>query len=128
MLADYCLCSATTKARLCMSCIKNIVLYQILVSENMRVLGANQEVNQHASLKDIHDKAESFPIGYTKKTASKNLKVLASNSMDLIETMADVFLDSPPEKHAVLKVLNPSSTYHPCAFEMLPRQCNVNIW
>ncbi|CAL9204829.1 unnamed protein product [Musa hybrid cultivar] len=76
---------------------------QILVSENMRVLGANQEVNQHASLKDIHDKAESFPIGYTKKTASKNLKVLASNSMDLIETMADVFLDSPPEKHAVLK-------------------------
>ncbi|XP_064990213.1 uncharacterized protein LOC135582040 isoform X2 [Musa acuminata AAA Group] len=76
---------------------------QILVSENMRVLGANQEVNQHASLKDIHDKAESFPIGYTKKTASKNLKILASNSMDLIETMADVFLDSPPEKHAVLK-------------------------
>ncbi|RRT36704.1 hypothetical protein BHE74_00057084 [Ensete ventricosum] len=95
---------------------------QTLVNENMRVLGANQDVNRHASLKDIHDKSESFPIGYTKKTASKNIKALASNSMDLIQTMADVFLDSPPEKHAVLKVLNPSSTYHPCAFEMFPRQ------
>ncbi|KAJ8509793.1 hypothetical protein OPV22_000227 [Ensete ventricosum] len=76
---------------------------QTLVNENMRVLGANQDVNRHASLKDIHDKSESFPIGYTKKTASKNIKALASNSMDLIQTMADVFLDSPPEKHAVLK-------------------------
>ncbi|XP_074576063.1 uncharacterized protein LOC141832455 [Curcuma longa] len=80
---------------------------QTLVMENLSVLQANQDVNQHAmvdslALESSH-KSQSFTIEYTKETASKNIEALKSNSMVLIQTLADVFFCAPPEKHAFLK-------------------------
>ncbi|XP_042412351.1 RRP12-like protein [Zingiber officinale] len=80
---------------------------QTLVMENLGVLQAKQDMNQHAMVDSLglksSNKSQSFAIEYTKETASKNIEALTSNSMVLIQTLADVFFGAPPEKHAVLK-------------------------
>ncbi|WOK99110.1 RRP12-like protein [Canna indica] len=79
-----------------------------LVDQNLSILQANQDVNQDALLDtgmftNLHDRSRSFPIDYSKKTVSRNIKALTSNSLDLIQTLSYVFIGSPSEKHAVLK-------------------------
>lgn len=41
---------------------------------------------------------------YSEKSARKNLKVLASHTMELISAFSDIFFDASVEKRAYLKV------------------------
>lgn len=49
---------------------------------------------------------------FSKKTATKNIKALASYSTELLQTLTDLYIDSPPEKRSYLKVLFLSSMNH----------------
>lgn len=52
-----------------------------------------------------HSMMQSSSVVYSKKTATKNIRALASCSMELLEALTDLFLSSPPEKRSYLKVL-----------------------
>lgn len=61
---------------------------------------------------EIHDvNCKGLPYYYSKRFARKNMKVLASSSMDLIWILIDIFSDSSPEKRAYLKVHNSTITF-----------------
>ncbi|KAG1331802.1 RRP12-like protein [Cocos nucifera] len=85
------------------------VALQELVNENRSIVQASQDDNQHEDLttslilENLHVESRFSPFHYSRKTASKNIKALTSSSMDLVETIADVFFDSPPEKRAYLQ-------------------------
>ncbi|XP_008809560.2 RRP12-like protein isoform X1 [Phoenix dactylifera] len=85
------------------------VALQELVNENRSIVQTSQDDNQHGDLstslilENLHVESRFSPFHYSRKTASKNIKALTSSSVDLVETIADVFFDSPPEKRAYLK-------------------------
>nr|CAD1828288.1 unnamed protein product [Ananas comosus var. bracteatus] len=79
-----------------------------LVKGNKHLLSGNQDANLVDILPsfsfEIHDvNCRGLPYYYSKRFARKNMKVLASSSMDLIWILIDIFSDSSPEKRAYLK-------------------------
>ena len=75
------------------------------MSQNKSILRSNEgdcESNT-CSIKD--SMMQSSGVAYSKKTATKNIRALASCSMELLEALTDLFFSSPPEKRLYLKVL-----------------------
>ncbi|KAJ1695675.1 hypothetical protein LUZ63_012373 [Rhynchospora breviuscula] len=79
---------------------------QELLNRNKTLCSGNQEnvlveLMTTLSLKPCHlDFTEKV---HSEKSAGKNLKVLASHSMELISTLSDIFFDSSAEKRSYLK-------------------------
>ncbi|KAK9290022.1 hypothetical protein L1049_008185 [Liquidambar formosana] len=84
---------------------KNIALaLQELVNQNRSVLGSKQdagESNTYAVKESILE-FTNVP-SYSKKTATRNIRTLASCSTELLLALTDLFFDSPPEKRSYLK-------------------------
>jgi hypothetical protein len=79
-----------------------------LINRNKTLCSGNQEENMlgelmtSLSLEPCHfDFTRKI---YSQKSAQKNLKVLASYTMELISAFSDIFFDASVEKHAYLKV------------------------
>ncbi|XXG85440.1 hypothetical protein AAC387_Pa11g0516 [Persea americana] len=75
---------------------------QELVNQNRRIIRGNLYANEIQNL-PISLESVAFPSHYSKKIASRNIKALASSSMDLIQALTGVFFNSPPEKRPHLK-------------------------
>lgn len=75
---------------------------QELVNQNRRIIRGNLYANEIQNL-PISSESVAFPSHYSKKIASRNIKALASSSMDLIQALTGVFFNSPPEKRPHLK-------------------------
>ncbi|KAJ4804831.1 ARM repeat superfamily protein [Rhynchospora pubera] len=79
---------------------------QELINRNKTLCSGNQEnvlveLMTSLSLKPCH--FDFTKKVHSEKSARKNLKVLASHSMELISTLSDIFFDSSAEKRAYLK-------------------------
>ncbi|XP_057506358.1 uncharacterized protein LOC130789581 [Actinidia eriantha] len=89
--------------------LENIAIaLQELVKQNKIVLGLNEgagELAAPAKTSEINDSSREFEskTPYSKKIASKNIKVLATCSMELLQALIDVFFVSPPGKRQFLK-------------------------
>lgn len=63
---------------------------------------------------------------YTKKAATKNIRVLALCSNDLLKALADLFIDSQHEKCSYLKVFHDIFTFFYFPFLVLLR-CRFSL-
>ncbi|KAJ0980485.1 hypothetical protein J5N97_008740 [Dioscorea zingiberensis] len=85
------------------------IALQELVTGSKNILLDNQDNKQdvylpiRTILENAHLDLESLPLDFSRKTASRNIKALGANSIDLIQIMTDIFLDSPPEKRTYIK-------------------------
>jgi hypothetical protein len=55
-------------------------------------------------LKDLGVEPVSRFPHYSRKTANRNVKILASRSMDILRALADIYFESPLEKRKIMKV------------------------
>ncbi|XP_072961421.1 uncharacterized protein [Typha angustifolia] len=82
---------------------------QALVNGNKSLVSGNQDTSMHVGLltnlfAEVNDvESQNLPSYFSKKSARKNMKALASNSMDLIWALIDAYCDSPPDKRSYLK-------------------------
>ncbi|XAR68507.1 hypothetical protein NMG60_11003649 [Bertholletia excelsa] len=81
---------------------------QELVNQNHTVLRSNEHAGEFATLSKIsriNDSAIEFRSKhpYSKKIASRNIKALASCSMELLQALMNVFFEAPPSKREYLK-------------------------
>ncbi|CAN1256267.1 RRP12-like protein [Linum perenne] len=77
---------------------------KVLVSQNRIALGLGcnaVELNSNEN-KDLVSESTSL-APYSVKTANRNIKALASHSSDLLQTLIDMLIASPPEKRLHLK-------------------------
>lgn len=84
---------------------ENIALaLQELVNQNRRVLSSKRNADESNTYgdKDYIIKFRNVP-SYSKKTATKNLKALASYSTELLQALTDLFFVSSSEKRSYLK-------------------------
>ncbi|KAK9154840.1 hypothetical protein Sjap_002320 [Stephania japonica] len=88
---------------------ENIALaLQELVNQNKIIVQSSCNVDSVTHLvtcnvEQLKTAATSVPHHYSTKIATRNVKALSSCSNDLLQALADVFFDSPPEKRIVLK-------------------------
>ncbi|CAI0374942.1 unnamed protein product [Linum tenue] len=80
------------------------VALKALVSQNRSALGSGCNVVEMTSNgnKDLVSDSRNM-ASYSIKVANRNIKALASHSRDLLQTLIDVFIDSPPQKRLHLK-------------------------
>ncbi|XP_026391394.1 RRP12-like protein [Papaver somniferum] len=82
---------------------------QQLVNQNRSIVKSTQgleDSSEQPTTSTINEsiaESRNVPAHYTKKVAKKNIKALASRSVDLLQALTDVFLDSPLEKRKYLK-------------------------
>ncbi|KAJ3688013.1 hypothetical protein LUZ61_017177 [Rhynchospora tenuis] len=79
---------------------------QELINRNKTLCSGNQENVLVELMTRLYLKPCHFDFTkkvHSEKSARKNLKVLASHSMELISTLSDIFFDSSAEKRAYLK-------------------------
>ncbi|XP_058083302.1 uncharacterized protein LOC131231204 isoform X2 [Magnolia sinica] len=82
---------------------------QELVNQNKAIVRANQDAKESPNklsvliMKDAYTESGSVPSHYSKKIASRNIRAIASSSMDLLQALIDAFFNSPSEKRAHLK-------------------------
>jgi len=81
----------------------NIV--QILVNENKAALSPKKSMEDCLGEYDFLSEFNMQPT-YSKKTATKNIKSLASCSNQLLYVLSDLFISSLPEARLSLKVLH----------------------
>ncbi|KAJ7976766.1 RRP12-like protein [Quillaja saponaria] len=80
------------------------IALQVLVGENKSVLSPKKDAGESNSFGAKYPElAFGNMPSYTKKTATKNVKALASCSSLLLQTLADLFISSLPEKRSILK-------------------------
>ncbi|MCL7045012.1 hypothetical protein MKW94_023059 [Papaver nudicaule] len=75
---------------------------QHLVNQNRSIANSTQDAEE-CTIDESTQESRSVPSHYTKKVATKNIKALASYSVDLLQALTDVFFDSPLEKRKYLK-------------------------
>lgn len=78
------------------------------MNQNRSVLGSSVSAGEFAAPPKTSE-IEFGSKSYSKKKASRNIKVLASCSEELLQALVDVFFGSTPEQRAYLKVS--SSTF-----------------
>ncbi|KAL5981810.1 hypothetical protein ACLOJK_015875 [Asimina triloba] len=85
---------------------------QELIKQNKEVIKANQDAKNSPMIpitstslsnKEGKEELRNVPSHYSKKTASKNIRHLASSCTDLLQALTDAFFNSPPENRAKLK-------------------------
>ncbi|KAI3917093.1 hypothetical protein MKX01_003542 [Papaver californicum] len=82
---------------------------QHLVNQNRSIVKSTQGIedsSKHSTTCSTNEstaESRSVPSHYTKKVATRNIKALASCSVDLLQALTDVFFDSPLEKRKYLK-------------------------
>ncbi|KAI3987288.1 hypothetical protein MKX01_003038 [Papaver californicum] len=82
---------------------------QHLVNQNRSIVKSTQSIedsSKHSTTCATNEstaESRSVPSHYTKKVATRNIKALASCSVDLLQALTDVFFDSPLEKRKYLK-------------------------
>ncbi|XP_077241688.1 ARM repeat superfamily protein [Tasmannia lanceolata] len=82
---------------------------QELVNQNKDIVRAIQDANECPNQStavvsnDCNTVPGTVPSHYSNKIASRNIRALASSSMDLLHALADVLFNSPTEKRAYLK-------------------------
>ncbi|XP_010247513.1 PREDICTED: RRP12-like protein [Nelumbo nucifera] len=82
---------------------------QELVNQNRNILKSSKDATKFVKeatdyhVKDSSAESRTIPSHYSKKIARRNIKVISSCSVDLIEALTDVFFISPPEKRTYLK-------------------------
>ncbi|XP_057982084.1 uncharacterized protein LOC131167333 isoform X2 [Malania oleifera] len=74
---------------------------QELVKQNRSMLNSSGESNIDTG-KNYFVELKNVPL-YSKKTATRNVRALASVSKELLQVLTDVLFDSPPEKHSFIK-------------------------
>ncbi|KAJ0098559.1 hypothetical protein Patl1_20494 [Pistacia atlantica] len=89
------------------------VALQVLVNQNRSILNSKNDIGESSiseAQKDtfIYEAKDSILEirripSYTKKTATKNIKALASCSTDLLQALVNLFIDSQQEKCSYLK-------------------------
>ncbi|XP_058205536.1 uncharacterized protein LOC131319347 isoform X1 [Rhododendron vialii] len=83
--------------------LQNIAIaLQELVNQNRSVLGSSVSAGEFAAPPKTSE-IEFGSKSYSKKKASRNIKVLASCSEELLQALVDVFFGSTPEQRAYLK-------------------------
>ncbi|KAJ9184815.1 hypothetical protein P3X46_004503 [Hevea brasiliensis] len=80
------------------------VALQVLVSQNRSaIISRNNARESHSNaVKDTLLEFRSIPT-YSKKTATKNIKALASCSTELLQALVNLFVNSLPEKRLYIK-------------------------
>ncbi|KAH9679249.1 NUC173 domain-containing protein [Citrus sinensis] len=98
------------------------VALQVLVNQNRNALTSRDNLDE-----SIINEAKDTVLGirsvssYTKKAATKNIRVLALCSNDLLKALADLFIDSQHEKCSYLKVFHDIFTFFYFPFLVLLR-------
>ncbi|KAL5810487.1 hypothetical protein ACOSQ3_027197 [Xanthoceras sorbifolium] len=77
------------------------VALQVLVNQNRSVLISKKNLDE-SNMDEVKSSISTVP-SYTKKTATKNIRALASCSTDLLHALTDLYIDSPREKCTYLK-------------------------
>lgn len=70
------------------------LVIQELVNQNKRILNGNIT------------EGDTIPSFYSKKVASKNIKIITGNSVCLLEVLRDIMFDSTLEDRGYLKVFS----------------------
>ncbi|KAH9648514.1 NUC173 domain-containing protein [Citrus sinensis] len=98
------------------------VALQVLVNQNRNALTSRDNLDE-----SIINEAKDTVLGirsvssYTKKAATKNIRVLALCSNDMLKALADLFIDSQHEKCSYLKVFHDIFTFFYFPFLVLLR-------
>lgn len=76
------------------------------MNENRSILGFEKDdLGQSPFLKEFMAEYQNLQP-YSTKTATRNMKALASSSKELLQILSDLFINSIPGRMSLLKVLH----------------------